>query len=363
MPRYSNDGWANLLAAVDYRNAEPERQANQQIRMMQLQALKDAHQKRTALEAYRTGLDAPVTPETTQTVPDPVASAQTDPNALYQEQPTKEVTVPPVYLNEIQKLEKMERYHALNGNWQEAKQINEYRKQEQQRLGFHETFRQAYQMGNMDDAQTKALLIQHYGEKARPQIENLTFTPAGVIQKNEGILTDWDGKIHNLPKEANPKAPKQVIVNDEIKYIDDNNEFVEGLGGPRYKPTIPKDESNKQEKAQVKKVKDAVAKLRAWQVKNYKQPNADSRTPPSTREANEKESLKVEMLIAQLESGEVAPDEIKWPTELKDGRLVHKAQYSKPATAGKPPAGFKDTGKTSGGKKVYTDGKGNAWLE
>jgi hypothetical protein len=73
--------------------------------------------------------------------------------------------------------------------------------------------------------------------------------------------------------------------------------------------------------------------------------------------------MKVEMLIAQLESGEANPDEIRWPTELKDGRLVHKSQASKPATANKPPAGFKDTGKTSGGKKVYTDGKGNAWLE
>jgi hypothetical protein len=29
----------------------------------------------------------------------------------------------------------------------------------------------------------------------------------------------------------------------------------------------------------------------------------------------------------------------------------------------KIPSGFTDTGKTSGGKKVYTDGKGNAWLE
>lgn len=40
------------------------------------------------------------------------------------------------------------------------------------------------------------------------------------------------------------------------------------------------------------------------------------------------------------------------------------AQHTTTSTvASKPPAGFKDTGKTSGGKKVYTDGKGNAWLE
>jgi hypothetical protein len=113
---------------------------------------------------------------------------------------------------------------------------------------------------------------------------------------------------------------------------------------------MPKDESNKQEKAEVKKVKDAVAKLRAWQVKNYKQPNADSRTPPSTREANEKESLKVEMLIAQLESGEVTPDAIKWPTELKDGRLVHKTQTQ--------PSSKKQVG-TKDGKPVYDIGNGN----
>ena len=126
MPRYSNDGWANLLAAVDYKNAEPERETNQQIRMMQLQALKDANRKRTELETYRAGLDATITPEETQIVPDTVASAQTDPNALYQEQPTKEVTVPATYLNEIQKLEKMERYMAMQGNYKEAKELNEY---------------------------------------------------------------------------------------------------------------------------------------------------------------------------------------------------------------------------------------------
>jgi hypothetical protein len=174
-------------------------------------------------------------------------------------------------------------------------------------------------------------------------------------QQAQVIGSTWDVQKKMLEEQGKPpKAPTQVIVGDEIKYRDENGNFVEGLGGPRYKPTIPKDESNKQEKAQVKKVKDAVAKLRAWQVKNYKQPNADSRTPPSTREANEKESMKVEMLIAQLESGEVNPDEIRWPTELKDGRLVHKtqAQPTKQA-AGKKLVGTKD------GKPVYDIGNGN----
>lgn len=162
---------------------------------------------------------------------------------------------------------------------------------------------------------------------------------------------------HDLRMKEQESKKKNVIVSG-------GSSFDADTGQPIYlKPEKGTNTENKQEKAQVKKVKDAVAKLRAWQVKNYKQPNADSRTPPSTREANEKESMKVEMLIAQLESGEVNPDEIRWPTELKDGRLVHKSQASKPATASKPPAGFKDTGKTSGGKKVYTDGKGNAWLE
>jgi len=209
MPRYSNDGWANLLAAVDYKNEAPDREMKREASIMQLQALKDAQQKRTALESYRAGLDAPVAPETTAQVPDTVASAQTDPNALAQEQPTKEVPVPATFLNEDQKLEKMERYHALNGNWQEAKQINEYRKQEKQRIGFHQTFIQAYQMAGMDGQKTKEMLIQHYGEGARPQLENLEFTPGGVIQKKEGILTDWEGKIHNLPKESSA-APHLV---------------------------------------------------------------------------------------------------------------------------------------------------------
>lgn len=215
MPRYSNDGWANLLAAVDYRNEAPEREMKREAAMLQLQALKDANQKRTALEAYRASLDNPQTPETTAQVPDMEASAQTDPNALYQEQPTKDVAIPATFLSEDQKLEKMERYHALNGNWQEAKQINEYRKQEHQRMGFHQTFIKAYQMAGMDGEKTRQLLIRHYGEGARPQLENLEFTPSGVIQKKEGILTDWDGKIHNLPKEATETSFNQGGMTDK----------------------------------------------------------------------------------------------------------------------------------------------------
>lgn len=269
MPRYSNDGWANLLAAVDYRNAEPERQANQQIRMMQLQALKDANQKRTALEAYRTGLDAPVTPETTQMVPDTVASAQTDPNALYQEQPTKEVTVPATYLNEVQKLEKMERYMAMQGNYKEAKELNEYIKQTKG-MGQHNAIVwAAVKKAQGNPTLTKKYLIEDHGA-TQEAVEDLDFSmlPMGAMgSKSAGMFMTEDYKIHNKPKEATPKAPKQVIVNDEIKYIDDNNEFVEGLGGPRYKPSSG--DSGKEAKRDAREAKKEQLKIYDDAIKDY----------------------------------------------------------------------------------------------
>ena len=213
MPRYSNDGWANLLAAVDYRNAEPERQANNQIRMMQLQALKDAHQKRTALEAYRTGLDAPVTPETTQTVPDPVASAQTDPNALYQEQPTKEVTVPPVYLNEIQKLEKMERYMAMQGNYQEAKQLNEYIKQTKEMGQHNPIVWQAWDASGGSEDKVKQILMAHGA--TQDQVDDIDFSmaPMGALgSKRAGMYMTREGKtIHNAPKPEDTNKNKTTV--------------------------------------------------------------------------------------------------------------------------------------------------------
>lgn len=269
MPRYSNDGWANLLAAVDYKNAEPEREANQQIRMMQLQALKDANRKRTELETYRAGLDAPITPETTQIVPDTVASAQTDPNALYQEQPTKEVTVPATYLNEIQKLEKMERYMAMQGNYQEAKQLNEYIKQTKEMGQHNPIVWQAWEASGGNVEITKKILMAHGA--TQEQVDDIDFSMAGMGalgSKRAGMYMTREGKtIHNKPKEATPKAPKQVIVNDEIKYIDDNNEFVEGLGGPRYKPSSG--DSGKEAKRDAREAKKEQLKIYDDAIKDY----------------------------------------------------------------------------------------------
>lgn len=281
MPRYSNDGWANLLSAVDYKNAEPERNMAREANMMKLQAMRDAKRKSDALESYRTGLDAPVTPETTQTIVNPAAQQAFSENYGEQQDARpdllgatkKEVTTPATYLNEMQKLEKMERYMLMQGDWKSAKELNEYRKQETKRLGFHQVFTEEFQKNGMDDRKTKEALIQQYGEGARTQIENLQFTPSGVIQKNENLITPWEsGKPQNLQKETAPKYPKQVIVNDDIKYVDETGGFVEGLGGKRYKPTIPKDDSKSQERADRR---DAVTLRKEFnnlpEVKEYNQ--------------------------------------------------------------------------------------------
>lgn len=57
---------------------------------------------------------------------------------------------------------------------------------------------------------------------------------------------------------------------------------------------------------------------------------------------------------ARVANGELDYKTLKWQKNQSPNSTVKTST---------PPKGFTDTGKTSGGKKVYTDGAGNAWLE
>lgn len=215
--------WKQLLEAVEYRQKEPERQAANELRTLQMQALRDKLSKEREAQSFIANLNNPTSPERTETIPDEAVNAslsnastglskfgmQLDPSLQGQATTTK--TIPAQYLSDPERLEKMERYFAIQGDFDKAKALNEYRKQESQRMGFHQVFLQAYQAAGMDDAKTKELLIKQYGEGARAQLDNIEFTPAGVIQKNENLITSWnDGKPHNL-KESNSSAPRTIV--------------------------------------------------------------------------------------------------------------------------------------------------------
>jgi hypothetical protein len=209
--------WSNLLGAIEYNQAAPDRKIKREAAMMQLQALKDANRKRTDLEAYRSGLDAPITPETTQNVPDTVASAQTDPNALYQEQPTKEVTAPATYLNDVQKLEKMERYMAMQGNFKEAKELNEYIKQTKTMGQHNPIVWQAWEASGGNEDKTKQILVAHGATPEQVADIDFSMAPMGALgSKSAGMYMTREGKtIHNKPKDETAPSFNQGGMTDK----------------------------------------------------------------------------------------------------------------------------------------------------
>lgn len=195
--------WNLLLNAIDYRQAEPERQAKREMLAMQLEAMRSQTRQRQDSAAYLQSL------EQGQTVPDAATNAslaqlqgnlqdygiQTDPTLA-----TQATKVVP--FTDEQKLERMVKYYALHGDLDSAKKTQELLTSERERMAYHNVFYNAYQQSGMNEAKTKEILLQQFGPEAKQQIENLRFTPAGVVQAEEGLLTKWDGTVMNLPKSA-----------------------------------------------------------------------------------------------------------------------------------------------------------------
>lgn len=205
-----SDGWSNLFAALDYRQNEGRRNAENELLQMRLEAMRDDQRKRQGAMSYLQGL------EQGQTVPDVATNQsiarnqealgqygiQTDPSLANQ------VTTN-VPFTEEQKLERMAKYYALNGDLDNAKKTQEFLAKEKERMAYHNVFFEAYNNSGMSDEGTKKALIEQFGPEAKEQIEGLQFTPAGVIQTKEGILTRWDGTVMNLPK-ASSGSPSEA---------------------------------------------------------------------------------------------------------------------------------------------------------
>lgn len=237
--------WNQLLSAIEYRQREPERQAANEMRMLQLQAMKDKVAQDRAFKSYAAQLNAPVSPERTENVPDEAVNAsleesssglnkfgiQLDPSLQGQATTTK--TIPAQYMDEPEKLIKMRNWLAMQGDFDKVKEIDSILQNEQKRMGFHQIFLQAYQAAGMDGAKAKQLLIGKFGEGAKAQLDNLEFTPNGVVQRKEGILTAWDGKTHNLPNQPESKLVQGSLTDKgySVGYNSSANQWTANVGG------------------------------------------------------------------------------------------------------------------------------------
>lgn len=87
-------------------------------------------------------------------------------------------------------------------------------------------------------------------------------------QQAQVIGSTWDVQKKIAEEQGKPpKAPTQVIVGDEIKYRDENGNFVEGLGGPRYKPS--NGDSGKEAKRDAREAKKEQLKIYDDAIKDY----------------------------------------------------------------------------------------------
>jgi hypothetical protein len=238
--------WNQLLSAIEYRQREPERQAANEMRMLQLQAIKDKVAKDRSFRTYASGLNAPVAPERTESIPDEAVNAsladassglskygiQLDPSL--QGQATQTKTIPAQYLSEPEKMIKMRNWLAMQGDFDKVKELDGIIKSEQQRMGFHQVFFQEFQKSGMNNEKTKAALIARYGDGAKEQLDNLDFTPSGVVQKKEGIMTDWEtGTRHNIPNQSESKLVQGALTDKgySVGYNSSTNQWTANVGG------------------------------------------------------------------------------------------------------------------------------------
>jgi hypothetical protein len=102
------------------------------------------------------------------------------------------------------------------------------------------------------DLQTQKMVIIEQLKTAKKPEEVKTLNDqleALSLQQGQVLGSTWDVQKKMLEEQGKPpKAPTQVIVGDEIKYRDENGNFVEGLGGPRYKPDKGRDPEVKADK-------------------------------------------------------------------------------------------------------------------
>jgi hypothetical protein len=143
-------------------------------------------------------------------------------------------------------------------------------------------------------------------------------------QQAQVIGSTWDVQKKMLEEQGKPpKAPTQVIVGDEIKYRDENGNFVEGLGGPRYKPDKGRDPEVKADKEIDKADKRIQGVINGYdaQIDIFEKKLAAAEKAEDSKAIKrwsdsidnfQKEKSKAINTQNQLRNGTLPPDKIMW---------------------------------------------------
>jgi hypothetical protein len=231
--------WNQLLSAIEYRQREPERQAANEMRMLQLQAMKDKVAKDREFKSFVSELNATTSPERTETVPDEAVNSsladassglskygiQLDPSLQGQATTTK--TIPAQYLSEPEKMVKMRNWFAMQGDFDNVKKIDEVIKGEQQRMGIHQILVNAV-MKYGD--KWKEGLAQEYPQYAG-MLKDIEFNGLGFI--HNGMFTDMKGTAHNLPNQSESKLVQGALTDKgySVGYNSTTNQWTANVGG------------------------------------------------------------------------------------------------------------------------------------
>ena len=214
----------------------------------------------------------------------------------------------------------------VQGSLPHYKQMTQLQQQIESTMGSYK--KRITQLGLIDEGfkkdvekygQDEAVKIALYGGEYRRKLDL-------DVKKAE-----FDAKLEDAVLLERAKAGLKPDKAPTIKSVDRGN-VVDIYKDGVFVETKPKgklagvgDSEDKASKAKEKEKNNVIAKLRAFQLKNYTIPNKSGNLTPGQIKANEDESMKVEQLIAQVQSDEVAPNKIDWPTVMKDGRLVRKS--------------------------------------
>lgn len=212
---------------------------------------------------------------------------------------------------EISEYQQGDEYKQMTSLEKRLMGIKELQKRRLQSFGINE---EGFKKDTEKYGPDEALKVSIYGTEYRKKLD------AEIEQKK----IDFERAKAGLKPD---KAPT-------IKSVDRGN-VVDIYKNGIFQETQPKgklagvgDSEDKASKAKEKEKNNVIAKLRAFQLKNYTIPNKSGNLTPGQIKANEDESMKVEQLIAQVQSDEVAPNKIDWPTVMKDGRLVRKSNVT-----------------------------------
>lgn len=164
------------------------------------------------------------------------------------------------------------------------------------------------------------------------------------------VIAQYDpAKAAELASRLNVSRDRGDSTNRRLDEMERHNRVMEVLRGEKTRPQGGETSNNATRKEQIKTFDDAIT-------------DYNKRINYATKflDKSVKGGKTYEAMAKSINDNQKQKD---LTIERKNAFISGKGSTNPDVTTSKVPAGFTDTGKTSGGKKVYTDGKGNAWLE